>query len=359
MNNDFQKLFQYSKPVIIAGPCSAESEKQVLETAHKLKKHKNLIFRAGIWKPRTRPNSFEGAGEKGLKLLQLAKKETGFKTTTEVAKAAHVSLAIKHEIDILWIGARTTGNPFAIQEIAEALKGINIPVMVKNPINPELNLWIGAIERLKDAGIENIAAINRGFFAYENSKYRNTPQWQIAVDLKRKFPTIPIICDPSHISGKSNLIYEVAQKAMDLNYDGLMIETHIDPANALSDSQQQITPQKLDEILENLVIRSFETDNKNFKSSLNQLRIQIDDLDIELIDVLKRRMELVEKIGIHKKENKVTILQNKRWAEMLVKRSQYGKKNGLSEVFIQQLLKAIHQESIDKQNSIMNNNDEV
>ena len=359
MNNDFQKLFQYSKPVIIAGPCSAESEKQVLETAHQLKKHKNLIFRAGIWKPRTRPNSFEGVGEKGLKLLQLAKKETGLKTTTEVAKAAHVSLAIKHEIDILWIGARTTGNPFAIQEIAEALKGINIPVMVKNPINPELNLWIGAIERLKDAGIENIAAINRGFFAYENSKYRNTPQWQITVDLKRKFPTIPIICDPSHISGKSNLIYEVAQKAMDLNYDGLMIETHIDPVNALSDSQQQINPSKLDEILANLVIRSFETDNKNFKASLNQLRIQIDDLDIELIDVLKRRMELVEKIGIHKKENKVTILQNKRWAEMLVKRIQYGKKNGLSEVFIQQLLKAIHQESIDKQNSIMNNNDEV
>ena len=288
MNNDFQKLFQYSKPVIIAGPCSAESEKQVLETAHQLKKHKDLIFRAGIWKPRTRPNSFEGVGEKGLKLLQLTKKETGLKTTTEVAKAAHVSLAIKHEVDILWIGARTTGNPFAIQEIAEALKGINIPVMVKNPINPELNLWIGAIERLKDAGIENIAAINRGFFAYENSKYRNTPQWQIAVDLKRKFPTIPIICDPSHISGKSNLIYEVAQKAMDLNYDGLMIETHIDPANALSDSQQQITPKKLDEILDNLVIRNFETDNKNFKASLNQLRIQIDDLDIELIDVLLR-----------------------------------------------------------------------
>ena len=231
--------------------------------------------------------------------------------------------------------------------------------MVKNPMNPELNLWIGAIERLRDSGVENIAAIHRGFFAYKNSKYRNTPQWQIAVDLKRKFPTMPIICDPSHISGKSNLIYEVAQKAMDLNYDGLMIETHIDPANALSDSQQQITPQKLDEILENLVIRNFETDNKNFKASLNQLRIQIDDLDIELIDVLKRRMELVEKIGIHKKENKVTILQNKRWAEMLVKRIQYGKKNGLSEVFIQQLLKAIHQESIDKQNSIMNNNDEV
>ena len=359
MNNDFQKLFQYSKPVIIAGPCSAESEKQVLETAHQLKKHENLIFRAGIWKPRTRPNSFKGVGEKGLKLLQLAKKETGLKTTTEVAKAGHVSLAIKHEVDILWIGARTTGNPFAIQEIAEALKGINIPVMVKNPINPELNLWIGAIERLKDAGIENIAAINRGFFAYENSKYRNTPQWQIAVDLKRKFPTIPIICDPSHISGKSNLIFEVAQKAMDLNYDGLMIEAHIDPANALSDSQQQINPKKLDEILDNLVIRNFENDNKNFKASLNQLRIQIDDLDIELIDVLKRRMELVEKIGVHKKENKVTILQNKRWAEMLVKRIQYGRENGLSEVFIQQLLKAIHQESIDKQNGIMNNNDEV
>ena len=231
--------------------------------------------------------------------------------------------------------------------------------MVKNPINPELNLWIGAIERLIDAGIKNIAAIHRGFFAYKNSKYRNTPQWQIAVDLKRKFSTIPIICDPSHISGKSNLIYEVAQKAMDMNYDGLMIETHIDPANALSDSQQQITPKKLDEILANLVIRDFETDNKNFKESLKQLRIQIDDLDIELIDVLKRRMEVVEKIGVHKKENKVTILQNNRWAEMLIKRTQYGKENGLSEVFIQQLLKAIHQESIDKQNSVMNNNDEV
>ena len=359
MNNNFQKLFQDSLPVIIAGPCSAESEKQVLKTAQALKKHKNLIFRAGIWKPRTRPNSFEGVGENGLKLLELVKKETGLKTTTEVAKAAHVSLAIKYKVDILWIGARTTGNPFATQEIAEALKGVNIPIMVKNPINPELNLWIGAIERLRDSGIENIAAIHRGFFTYKNSKYRNTPHWQIAVDLKRKFPRIPIICDPSHISGKSNLIYEVAQKAMDLNYDGLMIETHIDPENALSDSQQQITPKKLDEILANLVIRNFDTDNKNFKTSLNQLRIQIDDLDIELIDVLKRRMELVEKIGFHKKENKVTILQNNRWAEMLIKRTQYGKENGLSEVFIQQLLKAIHQESIDKQNSIMNKNDEV
>ena len=359
MKDRFKKIFNQNKPVIIAGPCSAESEKQVLATAHQLKKHKNLIFRAGIWKPRTRPHSFEGVGEKGLKILQLAKKETGLKTTTEVAKAAHVSLAIKHGVDLLWIGARTTGNPFAIQEIAEALKGSNIPVMVKNPINPELNLWIGGIERLMDAGIKKIAAIHRGFFAYESSKYRNTPQWQIAVDLQRKFPRIPIICDPSHISGKSNLIYEVAQKAMDLNYDGLMIETHIDPANALSDSQQQITPEKLDEILANLIIRNFETDNKNFKASLKQLRIQIDDLDIELIDVLKRRMELVEKIGVHKKENKVTILQNNRWAEMLIKRTQYGKENGLSEVFIQQLLKAIHQESIEKQNSIMNNNDEV
>ena len=223
-------------------------------------------------------------------------------------------------------------------------------------MNPELNLWIGAIERLRDSGVENIAAIHR-VFAYKNSKYRNTPQWQIAIDLK-KISKNSCHFDPSHISGKSNLIYDVAQKAMDLNYDGLMIETHIDPENALSDSQQQITP-KTDEIIANLVIRNYDADNKNFKTSLNQLRIQIDDLDIELIDVLKRRMELVEKIGIHKKENKVTILQNKRWAEMLVKRSQYGKENGLSEVFIQQLLKAIHQESIDKQNSIMNNNDEL
>jgi len=354
MINNFQNIFGLSKPIVIAGPCSAETEKQTLETAHQLKKHENLIFRAGIWKPRTRPNSFEGIGSKGLQWLQKVKEETGLKSTVEVAKAKHVELSLKHEVDILWIGARTTGNPFAMQEIADSLKEVDIPVMVKNPINPEVNLWIGAIERLLDNGIYNLAAIHRGFFTYNNSKYRNIPQWQLALDLKRKFPKLPMICDPSHITGNSNHILEIAQKAMDMSYDGLMIETHIDPKNALSDKNQQITPAELEKILNKLVIRNFETDDKEFKATLKQLRIQIDDLDIELIDVLKRRMDLVEKIGVHKKENKVTILQNKRWMEMLKSRVRYGEENGLSELFIQQLLKAIHQESIDKQNSVMN-----
>ena len=354
MINNFQNIFGLSKPIVIAGPCSAESEKQTLETAHQLKKHENLIFRAGIWKPRTRPNSFEGIGSKGLRWLQKVKEETGLKSTVEVAKAKHVELSLKHEVDILWIGARTTGNPFAMQEIADSLKGVDIPVMVKNPINPEVNLWIGAIERLLDSQINNIAAIHRGFFTYNNSKYRNIPQWQLALDLKRKFPKLPMICDPSHITGNSNHILEIAQKAMDMIYDGLMIETHIDPKNALSDKKQQITPAELEKILNKLVIRNFETDDKEFKATLKQLRIQIDDLDIELLDVLKRRMDLVEKICVHKKENEVTILQNKRWIDMLKSRVEYGKENGLSELFIQQLLKAIHQESIDKQNSVMN-----
>ena len=354
MTNHFQKIFGLSKPILIAGPCSAESEKQTLETAHELKKHKNLIFRAGIWKPRTRPHSFEGIGFKGLQWIQKVKEETGLKTTIEVAKAEHVELALRHQVDILWIGARTTGNPFAMQEIADALKNEDIPVMVKNPINPEVNLWIGAVERLQDAGIYNLAAIHRGFFTYKNSKYRNIPQWQLALDLKRKFPDLPMICDPSHITGNSNHILEIAQKAMDMSYDGLMIETHIDPENALSDKEQQITPLELEVILEKLVVRNFEIDDKEFKATLNQLRIQIDDLDIELLDVLKRRMDLVEKIGHHKNENDVTILQNNRWLEMLKSRVKYGEEKGLSEVFIQQLLKAIHQESIDKQNSVMN-----
>mgnify|MGYP003324181761 FL=1 len=354
MINNFQNIFGLTKPILIAGPCSAESEKQTLETAHELKKHKNLIFRAGIWKPRTRPNSFEGIGSKGLQWLQKVKQETGLKSTVEVAKAKHVELALKHEVELLWIGARTTGNPFAMQEIADSLKGIDIPIMVKNPLNPEVNLWIGAIERLLDIGICDIAAIHRGFFTYKNSKYRNIPQWQLALDLKRKFPKLPMICDPSHITGNSNHILEIAQKAMDMSYDGLMIETHIDPKNALSDKDQQITPLQLENILNDLVIRNFETDDTDFKATLKQLRIQIDDLDIELLDVLKRRMDLVEKIGVHKKENEVTILQNNRWIEMLKSRVKYGEENGLSEVFIQQLLKAIHQESIDKQNSVMN-----
>ena len=344
----------FQKPLIIAGPCSAESEDQMISIAKELQKHENILFRAGIWKPRTRPNSFEGIGAVGLKWMDTVKKETGLKTTTEVANANHVEQALKHDIDVFWIGARTTVNPFAVQEIADALKGTDKPIMIKNPINPEVNLWVGAIERFYDAGLTKLAAIHRGFFAYNNTKYRNLPQWQLAIELKRRIPGIPMICDPSHISGKRSLIYEVSQKAIDMNYDGLMIETHTNPEKALSDNAQQVTPKELNNILENLVIRNSETENNDFKTSLNELRIQIDDLDNELLDTLKRRMEVAEKIGVHKKKNGVTILQSARWEELLDSRIQSGIKNGLSEEFMSKLLKAVHQESINRQTKIMN-----
>ena len=342
------------KPFIIAGPCSAESEDQMLKIGHALKSHRNLLFRAGVWKPRTRPNNFEGIGTIGLRWLSLVKQETGLSTTTEVANANHVEEALKHNVDVLWIGARTTVNPFAVQEIANALKGVDIPVMIKNPLNPEVNLWIGAIERLADAGLTKLAAIHRGFFAYNNNKYRNIPQWQLAIELKRRISGITMICDPSHIAGKRDLIYEVSQKAIDMNYDGLMIETHISPEKALSDSAQQVTPDQLNNVLKRLVIRNSKIEDPVFKSSLNQLRIQIDDLDNELIDVLKRRMMVAEKIGIHKKENEVTILQSNRWEELFSSRIKNGMKSGLSEEFMSKLLKAIHQESINRQTEVMN-----
>ena len=342
------------KPFIIAGPCSAESEDQMLKIGHALKSHRNLLFRAGVWKPRTRPNNFEGIGTVGLRWLSLVKQETGLSTTTEVANANHVEEALKHDVDVLWIGARTTVNPFAVQEIANALKGVDIPVMIKNPLNPEVNLWIGAIERLADAGLTKLAAIHRGFFAYNNNKYRNIPQWQLAIELKRRISGITMICDPSHIAGKRDLIYEVSQKAIDMNYDGLMIETHISPEKALSDSAQQVTPDELNNVLKRLVIRNSKIEDPVFKSSLDQLRIQIDDLDNELIDVLKRRMRVAEKIGIHKKENEVTILQSNRWEELFSSRIKNGMKSGLSEEFMSKLLKAIHQESINRQTEVMN-----
>ena len=344
----------FNKPLIIAGPCSAESEEQMLATGNALKSHPNLLFRAGIWKPRTRPNNFEGIGSIGLTWLKTVKEETGLSTTTEVANAFHVEEALKQDVDVLWVGARTTVNPFAVQEIANALKGVDIPLMIKNPINPEVNLWVGAIERFADAGLTKLAAIHRGFFTYNNTKYRNIPQWQIAIELRRRIPGIPMICDPSHIAGKRNLIYEVSQKAIDMNYDGLMIETHIDPEKALSDNAQQVTPQQLNEVLEKLIVRQAKIENPVFKSSLDQLRIEIDDLDNELVDLLKRRMNVAEKIGIHKKENQVTILQSNRWEELLKTRIQHGIDNGLTEEFMNKVLKAIHQESINRQTKVMN-----
>ena len=344
----------FNKPLIIAGPCSAESEEQMLATGNALKSHQNLLFRAGVWKPRTRPNNFEGIGRIGLTWLKIVKEETGLATTTEVANAFHVEEALKQDVDVLWIGARTTVNPFAVQEIANALKGVDIPLMIKNPLNPEVNLWVGAIERFADAGLTKLAAIHRGFFAYNNTKYRNIPQWQLAIELRRRVPGIPMICDPSHIAGKSSLIYEVSQKAIDMNYDGLMIETHINPEKALSDNNQQVTPKQLNEILGKLVVRQAKIEDPVFKSSLDQLRIEIDDLDYELLDVLKRRMNVAEKIGIHKKENKATILQSNRWEELLKTRIQHGVDNGLTEEFMNKVLKAIHQESINRQTKVMN-----
>ncbi|MBW8049020.1 MAG: 3-deoxy-7-phosphoheptulonate synthase [Cytophagales bacterium] len=339
-------------PLIIAGPCSAESEEQLLATASALKKLNIDIFRAGVWKPRTRPDSFEGVGSIGLTWLKNVKKVTGLPTAVEVAKPVHIEEALKNEIDILWIGARTTVNPFIVQELAEAMKGADIKVMVKNPINPDLSLWIGAIERIQNAGIKSVAAVHRGFSSFDNTKFKNTPTWQIPIELKRLLPDIPLICDPSHISGKRALIFEVAQKALDLDYDGLMIETHIDPNEALSDKEQQVTPDQLKKILGDLKIRKPSSDNVEFINQLEELRSKIDNMDRELLETLTARMAVVEKIGKYKKEHNVTILQVERWREIFKTRPQWAKKMNLNEKFIAELYKLIHDESIRKQTGV-------
>ncbi|MGV9004618.1 chorismate mutase [Flavobacterium sp.] len=347
--------FNLSHPLVIAGPCSAETEEQVLKIAHELKNSDVSIFRAGIWKPRTRPGGFEGVGEIGLKWLQKAKAETGLPLAIEVANATHVKLALEYDIDVLWIGARTTVNPFAVQEIADALNGTNKIVLVKNPVNPDLSLWIGALERLANAHIKNIGAIHRGFSTYEKTKYRNNPEWQIAIDLQYKFPNLPLICDPSHITGKRNMIQEVSQQALDLNYDGLMIETHIDPDNAWSDAAQQVTPAVLKEIFTDLRVRKESDDADDFTKKMNKKRTQIDELDSKIVEILGKRMKIAGEIGLLKKEKNVAILQNKRWNEILGKMILEGEDKGLSEEFILKLFKAIHQESISHQEKIVNN----
>lgn len=341
------------KPLIIAGPCSAETEEQVMTTARALKKNGITIFRAGIWKPRTRPGAFEGIGSIGLDWLQSVKKETGMLVSTEVANVKHVYEALRAGIDILWIGARTTANPFAIQEIADALKGVDIPVFVKNPVNPDAELWLGAIERLNKAGLNKIGAIHRGFSSYEQTIYRNFPHWQIAIDLKRRLPSVPLICDPSHISGKRELLQSVSQKAMDLNFDGLMIESHNDPDNAWSDAKQQITPESLDVLLESLIVREVQPEGISL-NTLEDLRFKIDKVDNNLLDMLQKRMKMAEDIGHYKKLNNMTILQQTRWEDILEKNISKGEKRDLSSDFIVKLFKAIHQESINKQTNIMN-----
>lgn len=342
------------KPVLIAGPCSAETEEQVLQTAIRLSRTGKIdVFRAGIWKPRTRPGAFEGIGTKGLPWLQKAKEQTGLPIAVEVAKASHVELCLEFGIDILWIGARTTVNPFAVQEIADALKGTNMPVLLKNPINPDLALWLGGMERLQNAGLTKLGAIHRGFSFSGEKIYRNRPQWQIAIDFKTAMPDIMMINDPSHICGRRDLLQKVAQKAMDLNFDGLMIESHISPDTAWSDAAQQITPEIYGHMINDLVIREYDPKDIKEKTKLDRLRKEIDMLDDEIMNILASRMKIAQEIGAYKKENNMTILQSERWKEVLQKFVERGKQNGLSEEFITRIIKSIHDESIEQQESVM------
>lgn len=343
------------KPLIISGPCSAETEEQVLATALALAKTGKVdVLRAGIWKPRTRPGSFEGIGTKGLPWLQKARDLTGMPLTVEVATAKQVEDALHFGVDILWIGARTTVNPFSVQDVADALKGVDVPVLIKNPINPDLELWIGAVERIQKAGIKKVGLIHRGFSSYGNTDYRNAPMWHLAIELKRRHPELPMICDPSHISGRRDILQAVAQEAIDLDYDGLMLETHVDPDNAWSDAKQQITPEKFGEMLDNITWKHERSENKEFNTALEKLRNQINGIDDEILLLLGNRMKIAEKIGTYKKENNITILQTNRWNEILERAIRAGEKLGLSKEFILKYFDAVHLESINRQNKVMN-----
>ncbi|MGB4576329.1 MAG: bifunctional 3-deoxy-7-phosphoheptulonate synthase/chorismate mutase type II, partial [Paludibacter sp.] len=330
------------RPLIISGPCSAETEEQVMETARALAAHGIKIFRAGIWKPRTKPGGFEGNGVTALSWLKRVKTELGMYTAVEVATPAHVREALAYDVDILWIGARTSANPFAVQDLADALEGLDIPVLIKNPVNPDLDLWIGAIERIYNAGIRRIGAIHRGFSSYDKKIYRNLPQWHIPIELHRQIPNLPIICDPSHIGGKRELIAPLCQQAMDLNFDGLIIESHCNPEKAWSDASQQVTPEVLDFILNTLVIR----DTNQTTENLSALRRQIDELDNSLLELLARRMRVSEEIGQYKKEHNMPILQSQRYDEILQKRVSQAEQMDMDGEFMKTVLVAIHEESI-------------
>jgi len=343
------------RPLIISGPCSAETEQQVVETATRLAKTGKVdMLRAGIWKPRTRPGSFEGIGTKGLPWLQQAKKLTGLPVAIEVATGKQVEDALHFDIDVLWIGARTTVNPFSVQEVADALRGANIPVLIKNPINPDLELWTGAVERVAKAGINQIGLIHRGFSSYGNTEYRNAPMWHLAIEMKRRNPEMMIINDPSHICGRRDILLDVAQKAIDLDFDGLMIESHIDPDNAWSDAKQQVTPEKLAEMLGTIIWRKEDINSEEFHAALEKLRQQINHLDDELLQLLGQRMKIADKIGEFKRNNNITILQTNRWNEILQRAFKEGEKIGLGQEFITKYFDAVHMESINHQNKIMN-----
>lgn len=340
------------RPLIIAGPCSAETEEQTVSTALQLVEKNVKIFRAGLWKPRTKPGGFEGVGSQGIPWLKRVKEETGMYISTEVATAKHTEEVLKAGVDLIWIGARTAANPFAVQEIADALKGVDIPVLVKNPVNPDLELWIGALERISNAGITRLGAIHRGFSSYEKKIYRNVPQWHIPIELRRRIPELPILCDPSHIGGKRELISSLSQQAMDLNFHGLIIESHCSPNSAWSDAEQQVTPDVLDYILNLLVIR--EGESTQTTENMNILRKQIDTCDTELIDILSKRMRIAREIGTYKKEHNLTVLQSDRYNEILEKRASQGAACSMSADFIKEVFEAIHEESVRQQIEIIN-----
>ncbi len=338
------------RPFVIAGPCSAESEEQVMSTARQLADKGCHMFRAGVWKPRTKPGGFEGHGEKALPWLAQVKKETGMLVATEVATPEHVELCLKYGVDILWIGARTTANPFAVQALADSLKGVDVPVLVKNPVNPDLELWVGALERINRAGVERLGVIHRGFSSYDKKIYRNLPMWQIPIELHRRYPSLPMVCDPSHIGGRRDLIAPLCQQAMDLGFDGLIVESHCTPDEAWSDAAQQVTPDVLDYILSLLVVR----DEVMTTEGINQLRHQIDDIDNQLIEILAKRMRICREIGQYKKEHNMTVLQAQRYDEILNKRGVQCSMCGMSSDFAVHIFKNIHEESVRQQIEIMN-----
>lgn len=342
------------RPLIISGPCSAETEEQLLSTAQRLAATGKInMLRAGIWKPRTKPGMFEGVGAKGLPWLQKAKKITGLPTTVEVATAKQVQDALTFDVDVLWIGARTTVNPFSVQEVADALRGVDVPVLIKNPVNPDMELWSGAVERIARAGIKNIGLIHRGFSSYGNTEYRNAPMWHLAIDMKLKYPEMPFLNDPSHICGRRDILMDTMQKAVDLDYDGFIIESHIDPDNAWSDAKQQVTPEKLAEMLGAIIWRKEDVVSEAYHAALEKLRQQINQLDDELMQILSQRMKIAEQIGKYKKENNITILQTSRWNEIIERATAKGDKIGLSKEFITKYFDAVHMESINHQKKVL------
>ena len=342
------------RPLIISGPCSAETEEQLIQTATRLAATGKIdMLRAGIWKPRTRPGSFEGVGTKGLPWLQAAKKITGLPVTVEVATGKQVEDALHFGVDVLWIGARTTVNPFSVQDVADALRGVKVPVLIKNPINPDLELWVGAMERVANAGIEQIGLIHRGFSSYGNTEYRNAPMWHLAIEMKRRYPKTLMINDPSHICGRRDILQEVAQTAIDLDFDGLIVESHIDPDMAWSDAKQQITPEKMGEMVDSIRWRKEDVASEDYHANLEKLRQQINNLDDELMQILSQRMKVARNIGEYKKENNITILQTNRWNDILDRAFLKGEKLGLSKEFVTRYFDAVHMESINQQNKIM------